>query len=130
MKVSTTFGSLKHLLTYTLLISILAATAAKSVIWVSFIIHRDYIAKELCIEKDVANSCCKGSCVLTKELAKTEAGSNGPKWESVREIILFFQNSSLPLPQQFSEINSFYSFNTNPSLLLLDLRETPPPSIC
>lgn len=93
-------------------------------------IHRDYIAKELCIEKDVANSCCKGSCVLTKELAKTESTPSGPKWENVKELLLFFQNSLAALPKEKTSTLSFQSFNTSPSLLLLDLRESPPPSIC
>jgi hypothetical protein len=39
---------------------------------VSFYLHRDKIASELCEKREVKNNCCKGSCVLKKEMEKTE----------------------------------------------------------
>jgi len=119
---------LKQLITYLLFIAVLLTTATKTVIWVSFIVHRDYIAKELCVEKDVANSCCKGSCVLNKELAKTETSPSGPKWENAKEIVLFFKEvRELSIPS-FAHFDTYHSFDINPQHLLLDNRDTPPPS--
>lgn len=35
-----------------------------------YAINYEYIATELCIEKDEVASCCKGKCYLTNQLAK------------------------------------------------------------
>ena len=43
--------------------------------FVEYAINKDYIAKNLCINKDKPKSCCKGKCYLKKQLAKTN--SNG-----------------------------------------------------
>jgi hypothetical protein len=43
---------------------------------VSFYLHRDKIASELCEKREVKNNCCKGSCVLKKEIDKTEEGDH------------------------------------------------------
>ena len=37
-------------------------------IYFSFKINQDYIAKNLCVEKDVKGSSCKGCCQLKKKL--------------------------------------------------------------
>ena len=127
---TSTFVALKLPFTYLLLFAILITTAAKTIIWVTFVIHRDYIAKELCVEKDVANSCCKGSCVLDKELAKTETSPSGPKWEAAKEITLFF---SEPITLSFYSTTvegTYLSFNLRHQHLLLDKRDNPPPSSC
>lgn len=59
-----------------LILALAAPFIFKNVVLVSFYIHQDYIASELCVEKDVEGSCCKGSCVLQKELQKTDAGKD------------------------------------------------------
>lgn len=41
---------------------------------ISFYVQRDRIASELCEKREVKNNCCKGSCVLKKEIEKTEEG--------------------------------------------------------
>jgi len=37
-------------------------------IFISFKLNQDYIAKNLCVEKDIENSTCKGCCQLKKKL--------------------------------------------------------------
>jgi hypothetical protein len=41
-------------------------------VWIDFKINQEYIAANLCIEKDIEESTCKGSCHLKKELDKVE----------------------------------------------------------
>jgi regulatory protein YycI of two-component signal transduction system YycFG len=43
-----------------------------SFVWVNFKVNQDYIANNLCIEKDIEESTCKGNCQLKKELIKAE----------------------------------------------------------
>ena len=43
---------------------------------ISFYVQRDRIAAELCEKREVKNNCCKGSCVLKKEIEKTEEGDH------------------------------------------------------
>jgi hypothetical protein len=38
---------------------------------IHYLINKDYIAKNLCINKDKPKSCCKGKCHLVKQLQKT-----------------------------------------------------------
>jgi hypothetical protein len=93
---------------------LLLSAVVKTGIWVSFLVQRDVIASTLCIEKDIPNSCCKGSCVLEKELEGTDGKNpaSGPNWNLTREIVFFFiAPEKLPLLEQ--NINSrFYHYST------------------
>jgi hypothetical protein len=44
---------------------------------IDYLINKDYIAKNLCINKDKPKSCCKGKCHMIKELKKTNTTSEG-----------------------------------------------------
>lgn len=45
---------------------------SKIVILVNFQRNREYIAKNLCVKKEIKGNCCQGGCHLTKELQKEE----------------------------------------------------------
>lgn len=49
-------------------ISIFTFQFSEGLIFISFKINQDYIAKNLCVEKDVKGSTCKGCCQLKKKL--------------------------------------------------------------
>lgn len=38
---------------------------------IDYLIHKDYIAKNLCVNKNKPHSCCKGKCHMVKQLQKT-----------------------------------------------------------
>lgn len=38
---------------------------------IDYLINKDYIANNLCINKDMPKSCCKGKCHMVKQLQKT-----------------------------------------------------------
>ncbi len=45
-----------------------------------YLLNKDYIAKNLCINKDKPKSCCKGKCYMMKQLQKTnEHKENDPR---------------------------------------------------
>ncbi|MGB1039824.1 MAG: hypothetical protein ACPGVD_03040 [Flavobacteriales bacterium] len=43
-----------------------------SIIYFNFVVNQEYIASNLCIEKDIEESTCNGHCELKKSLAKVE----------------------------------------------------------
>ena len=43
------------------------------------VVNYDYIVSELCIEKDIKESCCKGSCHLADQFNKVENSKNSPE---------------------------------------------------
>jgi len=47
---------------------------------IDYLLNKDYIAKNLCINKEKPKSCCKGKCHMVKQLQKTNKNTeNDPK---------------------------------------------------
>lgn len=61
-----------------LLISVGAQTFSKWIIVLNFEIHRDYIAKNLCVNRVTPGCSCHGSCYLHKKLAQDEDQQKTP----------------------------------------------------
>lgn len=93
----------------------------KALILVDFQLNRDFISKNICIKKDQADNCCKGSCQLKnklKEADKKEQNTPASNQKQVKEFQLYFQQFSPDniastfsvaeafRPFQFPEINS------------------------
>jgi hypothetical protein len=57
-----------------------------------FRLNRAKIARTLCIEKDIENSCCKGSCQLKKSLAKESSNNEGFTAENKQSEIMFSES--------------------------------------
>jgi len=51
-----------------------------------YLINKDYIAKNLCVNKDKPKSCCKGKCYMVKQLKKTNQNSANQKNEPPKRI--------------------------------------------
>lgn len=78
------------------------------VIYSVFKLQEDVISKTECVDKDVVDSHCKGSCVLTKRLATTEEGSQ-PNTVIVDLKIDLFVTQIKPL--QLQSFNSKRHYN-------------------
>jgi hypothetical protein len=39
--------------------------------YVEYAINKDYIAKNLCVQKNIPNNCCQGRCYLHERLARS-----------------------------------------------------------
>ncbi len=50
--------------------------------FVEYALNKDYIAKNLCVNRDKPKSCCQGKCHLNKQLAKSDESSDTAKSES------------------------------------------------
>lgn len=79
-----------------MLLAFLTQLGSRLYVLVNFQVNKEYIAENLCENKDEPESCCEGSCHLTKELIKVEeAESQGPlksddsKKEKLEDIFTF-----------------------------------------
>ena len=88
---------MKSFLSTILLIAFLTFQLSEAVIFISFKINQDFIAKNLCVEKDVENSNCKGCCQLKKKLEdqKEKKEQLPPTQNSKLNIDLFAQEENL-----------------------------------
>ena len=41
-----------------------------------YVVNNDYIAKNICVKKDIPNNCCHGKCYLAKQLNKLDEDNN------------------------------------------------------
>ncbi len=93
----------------TILIALLMTAQAfiAPVVYLSFKLQQDYIAKNLCERKDAPMTTCYGQCVLRKELKKTaeeERQAKNPVKSSVE--VLFCSNILLELPKAIRYITA------------------------
>ena len=93
--VSSLLTNLKQIVSIILLIAFLSFQLSELIIYVSFKINQDYIAKNLCVEKDVEGSTCKGCCQLDKKLNEQERKKHT---EIVNVNILYILIISLLFP--------------------------------
>ncbi len=63
---------MKRVLAIVLFVAVLFQSMSKLVVIINYQIHKDYVAKNLCENRDKPKMCCKGKCQLKKQLNKTE----------------------------------------------------------
>ncbi|WP_073296068.1 hypothetical protein [Chryseobacterium polytrichastri] len=61
----------------------------------NYAINYDYIVKNLCENRNVPQSTCKGKCYVEKELAKTEKQSNNSQNIKIAGLDVFLSNEIL-----------------------------------
>lgn len=85
-----------------LITAILSYQLSSLLVYMSFKINQEYIAKNLCVEKDVEGSTCKGCCQLKKKIHEQEE-----------------QQKNMPVPvDNKSEINFFNEVSDGDNLIL------------
>ncbi|MGO4708358.1 hypothetical protein AB4Y90_04400 [Chryseobacterium sp. 2TAF14] len=70
----------------------------------NYVINYDYIVKNLCENRNVADSNCKGKCYVGKELAKTEKQSNNSQNVKIAGLDVFLSHEILSF-SEFSQSN-------------------------
>ncbi len=53
--------------------TILFASLQKTLVFTFYELEKDYVIEQLCINKDVPGSCCKGKCFIEKQTSEKEA---------------------------------------------------------
>jgi hypothetical protein len=123
---------IKQWITWSLLFAFSWPYIYKSGVILNFYINRDKIAKENCIQKNIPNNCCKGSCQLNQALAKVnqpETPTEKPIQIVVEDFLLdHCQFHFLSIPQSKSEILSH--FYLMPKLKNCSTSIEHPPQVC
>ena len=44
---------------------------------IEYSVFKSYIAKNLCVKKEIKGNCCQGKCFLRKQMKMTDENSNG-----------------------------------------------------
>ncbi len=55
--------------------------------YIEYAVFKDYIAKNLCVNRDKPKSCCQGKCHLKKQIEKTAEASDTEEKGSNRKIL-------------------------------------------
>jgi hypothetical protein len=85
---------LKNFFVSILILSILSFQLSELLVYTAFKINQDYIAKNLCVEKDVVGSTCKGCCHLTKKVnEQQEQKKDLPPIQTEKPYINFCKQS-------------------------------------
>jgi len=88
---------------------------------IDYLINKDYIAKNLCVNKDKPKSCCKGKCHMVKQLQKTNPNSGNDSKNTNKRLQLKELNEFV-----IDEVNRFNfqvtNFNTQ-FYKILDYKE-------
>lgn len=82
---------MKPLSIYILALAMLSQSGSAWWIMAGFYLNRDFIAKNQCENRFVANSPCKGQCVLMKKLKALEEQEQRQPDIKLKEVILFSQ---------------------------------------
>ena len=83
--------------------------------YIQYAVFKDYIAKNLCVNKDKPKSCCQGKCYLEKQIKKstetsdTEEKSSNKKISNKEVNEFLFSHISIP---QLTEISLQQVVNT------------------
>jgi len=115
---------MKIFLSGIIIFSILSFQFSDWLIFVSFKLNQDYIAKNLCVEKEVEGSTCKGCCQLKKKLdeQKEQKKDMVPLPENKQDLIFFAESLVFNLftteTSNLLQINNFnnYVFSINESV--------------
>ncbi|WP_312389361.1 hypothetical protein [Chryseobacterium sp.] len=62
---------------------------------INYAVNYDYIVKNLCENRNIPQSTCKGKCYVEKELAKTEKQSNNTQNVKIAGLDVFLSNEIL-----------------------------------
>ena len=96
-----------------------------------YLIHKDYIAKNLCVNRNKPHSCCKGKCYLVKQLKKTSTNAEGESKNTEKRIQLIDTDQFLaiktwqPVLQQ-NDFNYLIFNISNVKLLAVNAVFVPP----
>lgn len=72
-----------------LVVALLVQVFSKTIIYAGFIANRDYIAKNLCENRDAPEKNCCGKCQLEKRMAKDDSGKDAQLpflFKSLKEV--------------------------------------------
>jgi hypothetical protein len=89
------YEEVKYLFVIFAVSGILLQNINKIIVLLEFEMNQEYIAKNLCVEKDVEDNCCQGSCHLKEKLEEEDKkDKDSGNTKENKEVQIFFQNDS------------------------------------
>ena len=74
------------------LFAVAGSTFNKGIVLLDYRLNGNYIASNLCENRNKPNSCCHGKCFLKKQMEKDDSEKSGPTASKVNlEILWFFE---------------------------------------
>ena len=68
---------LKHrIFAFTLLIVMVFTIGKYQMPYIQYNLFKDYIAKNLCVDREMKDNCCQGKCFLKKQIKATDENNN------------------------------------------------------
>ncbi len=86
-------------------LSLLSYTAYGTYVMAYYFANKSYIAKELCVQKEMPKG-CDGKCYLSKQIAKYKSSKNTPKNNNEENYRI---NINLYIPKKEFSLNTFLS---------------------
>lgn len=90
--------------------------------FIEYALNKDYIAKNLCINRDKPKSCCQGKCHLKKQLAKSDESNDTAKNQSSqkqqRTQIDEFLKIQLCIEDDFDAVLRSYPVFSHPKIAI------------
>ena len=102
---------IKYPVTILLILLIGLQTFSKWCLIVEYQVNKEFIAKNLCVNRAKPASCCQGKCYLNKKMATDESQQQAPGKSGQRDetpLQVFLQRNIVPTPQ-LTEISSIHS---------------------
>jgi len=93
-----------------ILLSVLIFYIFRPVIpYIEYAVNKDYIAKNLCINRDKPQNCCEGKCYLEKQLKNstentTDASGKNTSEKAQNEDVKEFTSSHVTIPKVFETV--------------------------
>ena len=99
---------LKHrIFAFTLLIVMVFTIGRYQIPYIQYNLFKDYIAKNLCVNRDKKDNCCQGKCFLKKQIKAidedntTNENNNNKKTQKVEGEDFLCSSVSIPDPIEF-----------------------------
>ena len=92
---------IKYPVTIVLILLMAVQTFSKWCLILEYQVNKDFIAKNLCINRAKPSCCCQGKCYLNKKMAADESDQQAPSKGGQKEestLQLFEEKNLLPQP--------------------------------
>jgi hypothetical protein len=102
---------IKYPVTILLILLMGLQTFSKWCVILEYQVNREFIAKNLCVNRAKPASCCAGKCYLNKKMANDESQQQAPGKSGQRDetpLQFFFQRNIVPTPA-LTEISSIHA---------------------
>ena len=121
----------KHAISFAIIFAILLQSLGSLVVITAFEMNHDYIAKNLCINKNKPQMHCNGKCDMHKMLQKEESQNNSPvaPVKEKTEVLQFFQSSELSFVNPVVELSSTINIYTENKITGFTSAVFHPPSL-